>query len=157
MTTGLKRILASPTMLSWLAEQLRLEDRDDALAPDFAALLDTLPSGAYDYPPDTDIVREGDSDLDFYIVYSGKAEVWVRKNRPVPSKIAELQPGDFFGEIGFLMGTPRTASIRTSVRSTVFRFELDAFKRLLERHPQLNERLRRIASQRLRDLYLDSL
>ncbi|NLO90774.1 MAG: cyclic nucleotide-binding domain-containing protein [Elusimicrobia bacterium] len=157
MNSSLKRVVTTPTMLSRLAEQLRIAELGDALVPDFAALLDTLPSGAYACPPGTEIVSEGDSDLDFYVLYSGKAGVWVSKNRAIPEQIAELAPGDFFGEIGFLMGTPRTASVRTSEETVVFRFEVDAFKRLLEKHPALDSRLRETARQRLRGIYLDSL
>ena len=157
MNPLLKKVLTTPTLLSWLSEQLCIADQDNTLSPDFATLLDTLPSGVYRCPADVEIVSEGDKDLDFYVLHSGKAGVWVRKNHAVPAQIAELKPGDFFGEIGFLMGTPRTASIKTATEATVFRFEVEAFKHLLEKHPKLNAQVRATAQQRLRDLYLGSL
>ncbi len=54
------------------------------------------------------IIKEGDCDAFFYILLLG--EVSVTKGNP-PRSIANLEPGDWFGEISFLTGSPRTANV----------------------------------------------
>lgn len=156
MIPNFRRLAPTPTLLAWLSEQLHIDAKDD-LNPDFSAMLDTLPSGIYRFPKNAEIVSEGDKDQDFYVLHSGRAGVWVRKNQALPTQIAELKAGDFFGEISFLMNTRRTATVKAITETTAFRFEVDAFKKLLEKHEQLNRFIRSTAQQRLRDLYLNSL
>lgn len=55
---------------------------------------------------DTEIVREGDEAHTAYIIDEGTCEV--RQNG---GPIAELGPGEIFGEAGLLAGGPRTASV----------------------------------------------
>lgn len=52
------------------------------------------------------IIREGDEDRSFYVVLSGLADV--EKNQ---QRIHTVQPGDCFGEMGYLAQTRRTASV----------------------------------------------
>ncbi|HOX23352.1 MAG TPA: cyclic nucleotide-binding domain-containing protein [Elusimicrobiales bacterium] len=156
MNEKLQRLAPTPVLLNWLSEHLHIESADQ-INPDFSAMLDTLPSGIYRVDKGVEIVSEGDKDQDFYVLYAGKAGVWVRKNQAVPTQIAELQAGDFFGEIGFIMGTRRTASIKTITEATVFRFDVESFKSLLEKHKQLAAFIRSTAAERLRSIYLGSL
>ena len=54
----------------------------------------------------SDLVKEGDRALEFFVIVAGEAKV-VRKGR----KIATLGPGDHFGELGLLADQKRTASV----------------------------------------------
>jgi CRP-like cAMP-binding protein len=60
-----------------------------------------------------DIVRQGEWGRELYVILRGTADV-LRDGR----KIRELVPGDFFGEIAFISGAPRWATItsRTDMR-----------------------------------------
>ncbi len=58
------------------------------------------------FAPDTEIVREGDMADAAYILVQGACEV--RQNG---GPIAELRPGEIFGETALLVGGPRTASV----------------------------------------------
>lgn len=58
------------------------------------------------FPPDSEIVREGDDADSAYILVSGTCEV--RQNG---GPIAEIGPGEIFGEAALLVGGPRTASV----------------------------------------------
>jgi len=65
-------------------------------------------SGWQEHNPDEQIITEGDIDNSFYIMVAGEVEV--RKGDRV---VYVLSEGDCFGEMGFIAGTERTASIVT--------------------------------------------
>lgn len=59
-----------------------------------------------DVPAGKPLVREGESDRYLYVLTRGTAVV-SRNGR----KLSELVPGDFFGELAFLTGAPRSATV----------------------------------------------
>jgi Cyclic nucleotide-binding domain/Major Facilitator Superfamily len=67
------------------------------------------------FEPETDIVREGEKGDTYLIVDTGRVEV-SQAGRP----IAELGPGEAFGEIALLHGVPRTATVRAIAPSTIY-------------------------------------
>lgn len=58
--------------------------------------------------PDEQLIKEGDTDASFFILLWGTVSV-LKADRPTP--LAQLGPGEFFGEITFLTNTPRTTSV----------------------------------------------
>ncbi len=68
----------------------------------------------YEYPEGAVMTAEGDPGEAFFVVLEGQAAV-IRRGKAV----AQLWPGDFFGEISLLDGGPRTATVKavTPVRS----------------------------------------
>ena len=57
------------------------------------------------------IVTEGDAADAFFILVSGEAVVTRRDAASGAQVVARLHPGDYFGEIGLLHGTPRNATV----------------------------------------------
>ncbi len=78
-------------------------------------------SGWHDYEPGSEIITEGEIDNSFYVVVTG--DVDVRKGKRV---LDTLHQGDCFGEMGFIAGRERTASIvaRTEVTAMKVRASL---------------------------------
>ncbi|WP_086479408.1 cyclic nucleotide-binding domain-containing protein [Oceanospirillum sanctuarii] len=66
------------------------------------------------------IIVQGERDSAFYILLHGSAHVSLEENG---KKLADLQPGDFFGEVSFLTNTPRTSNVVADETCILFRFD----------------------------------
>lgn len=75
------------------------EEKHDLL--DYGADLITYDTGEF-------LIQEGGMDQVLFFLLSGAASV-VKEGASIP--IAELQPGDFFGEMAFLTGQSRTSNV----------------------------------------------
>ena len=96
-------------------------------------------------PARKELVREGDMGRHLYVIVEGTASV-IRGGQ----KVADLGPGDFFGELAFLDHSPRTATVTATSDMRVMILgprELDV---LIEREPILARRMLQEAARRLR-------
>jgi CRP/FNR family cyclic AMP-dependent transcriptional regulator len=82
------------------------------------------------------IVREGLSSEAFYVQLTGIAMVYRGE-----TVIAHSRRGDYYGEIGLLDGSTRTASVIADSDLWVVRIPRDAFFRLIEQHPSIAQTL----------------
>ena len=127
-----------------------MEQRDIAAIPLFAGLSkdDQKVVAQYadevDVPEGTKLAQEGRFAYEFFAIQDGTAEV-TREGQSV----AELGPGDFFGEIGLLSAERRVASVvaRSPMRLVVL---TGAQLRAIEsRMAPLGERIRAAMAERL--------
>jgi ATP-binding cassette subfamily B protein len=96
-------------------------------------------------PAGTPVVREGEAGDRFFIVRSGALEV-VKREGDEDHVVGYLGPGECFGELALLTGSPRAASVVARADSEVFALSRDAFDRALAASPELRGRLERIAT-----------
>jgi CRP-like cAMP-binding protein len=100
--------------------------------------------------PDSIIYLQGEPSDSFYVINDGMVEVVIADDQgqnPVP--IAKLEKGELFGEIGLLMDSPRSASMRVPESATLLRYDRDAFQRLITSHPAFGQYLAMSLSRRL--------
>lgn len=90
------------------------------------------------------IIQEGDLAEEMYLICHGEVEV-LDGNGQV---IRTLADGDFFGEIGLLISSPRTATVRAKTSSDLFVLEKADFSRILHNHPQFVETMVTVAKER---------
>ena len=91
-----------------------------------------------------ELATEGRFAHEFFVIEDGAAEVLKDGER-----IAELGPGDFFGEIGLLETERRTASVRaTSPMEVIVMFAPD-FKKMEREQPAIADRIRSAIRARL--------
>jgi CRP-like cAMP-binding protein len=82
------------------------------------------------------VVREGQPADDFFVVLEGELEVIaVGEGGSEPRIVNSLVSGDYFGEIGLLEGIPRTASVRSRTRATLYRIPGEEFLGATNRNP----------------------
>jgi cAMP-dependent protein kinase regulator len=81
------------------------------------------------FPPGTTIITEGDPGHSFYLLESGEADAFTRKNGD--RSVKHYEKGDFFGELALLNDAPRAASVVASTEVKLATLGKNAFQRLL--------------------------
>ena len=84
------------------------------------------------FQPGDIIVRQGEVADAFYLMSSGEAEV-LRLSDNGDEVIGTMGPGQFFGELGLLMGAARTATVRAKTEVEVFVLDQAEFSDLVSR------------------------
>jgi CRP/FNR family cyclic AMP-dependent transcriptional regulator len=98
------------------------------------------------------IVYLGDDGSEFFIVQHGKVGVSHPDESGKEVTLAELGPGNFFGEISLLDGGPRTANVRAVVDVTLLSLERGQFVQFLLLHPAAAVHILTILGARQREL-----
>jgi CRP-like cAMP-binding protein/cytochrome P450 len=110
--------------------------------PSVSELLETAPSRVFQQGEI--IIRQGDTATAFYIVERGT--VSVSKDGKV---VAQLAPGQYFGEIGLLNGVPRTATVTAQSASVqVLELSRESFLDLVENCDLVSGEMAAIARKR---------
>ncbi len=89
------------------------------------------------------IIREGGFSNDFYVIDEGTAKV-----ERDGEQIAELGPGDIFGEQGLLEQQPRSASVVATSPVRLIKIEHWELSRMRQSMPDVVEQLRRKVEER---------
>ena len=93
----------------------------------------------------TAIVTEGAAGADFFVILDGTARV-----ERHGTKVAELGPGGFFGDLALLDRAPRNASVVADSELEVAKLGQRAFDSLLD-HPGFSKKLLAGLARRLRE------
>lgn len=96
------------------------------------------------FPPGEIVTVEGQPADGFFVVASGEAEVTIRGER-----VADIKPGDYFGEIALLMGGERTATIKATSAMRCYGIAPADFRPLVEGNPTIAWKLMGAMSERL--------
>lgn len=89
------------------------------------------------------LVDQGDESYNLFVILDGRAEVY-RDGQSV----AELGPGDFFGEIGTVGGELRSASVVATKRLRALTLGARDVRRLERDAPEVLEKLEKAIEQR---------
>ena len=129
----------------WLGQTLG-RHANVKMAPDVIKLV--MPGvRLLEYDDDAVIVAEYDMGYAMYVIYQGRVSV-VRRG----TKIAELETGDFFGEISLVTRAPRTATVKAVGDCQVFELSWRAVNAITECFPQLMQAIQSAAAQRMEEL-----
>src|SRR6266404_336039 len=82
-----------------------------------------------------------------YIIIEGKADVQVAVDGK-SEKVASIGEGDFFGEMGMMTGTPRSASVFAQTDVLCYRLDKGALQEVISRRPEIAEDISHVLARR---------
>jgi CRP-like cAMP-binding protein len=85
------------------------------------------------------VVAEGATEGALFLVKRGLVEI---RSERVSEPLGRVGPNEFFGEVSFLTGVPRTADVVTLEDSEILRIDQDSLRELASEHPKLVEVLK---------------
>jgi CRP-like cAMP-binding protein len=94
------------------------------------------------------IIGQGDLGDTFYIVLSGRVQVFVTEGDQEQT-LRQSGPGEVFGEIALLQRVPRTASVRAVTPVELLALRQEAFDRLIREQVLVSRNLERESSRRM--------
>jgi voltage-gated potassium channel len=92
--------------------------------------------------PDEPLTNTGDDSDGMFFIASGKCEVEIYDENKVPHITRYLRAGDYFGEVGLIFKTKRTATVRTAVYSNLAAVSSSDFYALASQFPDIVEHLK---------------
>ena len=103
-------------------------------------------------PAHTIIFRQGDPGDSYYFINSGKVRVFRKSGEGVETNLAQLCPGDSFGEIALLTGEPRSAYVEAMEETCLTVLPMNQFERILRNNPRVSLAfVKQLANWLLRD------
>lgn len=99
-------------------------------------------------PEGTRIISQGEPGRAVCIIASGLAEVWTQMGT-TRHEVAQLGPGDIFGEMSVLLDRNAAANVQALTHLTLFALGRDRFEEVLAQHPEARARVTRVAEIRL--------
>ncbi|HSD49407.1 MAG TPA: cyclic nucleotide-binding domain-containing protein [Actinomycetota bacterium] len=96
-----------------------------------------------DVPADKHLVNQGAYPHEFMVIESGTAQV-----THDGAHLADLGPGDFFGEMALLLNVPRTATVAATSDITLVVMHERNFRAMKEEIPVVAERVKSIMEER---------
>jgi NADH dehydrogenase len=103
------------------------------------------------YEPGQCVFEQGDVGDRLYIILKGRCAV-VRDEGGAERELADLGPGEFFGEMALLSQGPRTATIRCTEPMDVLSVPKTEIGVLMGHLPPLRDSLEQLALQRAGDV-----
>ncbi len=95
------------------------------------------------------IVREGDAGESFYLIEHGTVDVLIGKaNGRKGRSIAQLGPGEYFGEMSLLAGETRSATVMAREDVSVLEVGRGAFQEIVAADPSVLEPISQVATHR---------
>jgi ABC-type lipoprotein export system ATPase subunit len=93
------------------------------------------------YAPGALVVRQGEVADDVFIIVRGHADVLLARPGGEPIPVNRLGPGQYFGEVGVLQSSPRTATVRACADSDLELMVLggDVFRGLVAESPSTRD------------------
>lgn len=130
--------------------RLALDDVDPAHAETLerALVRNVVPAGHV-------LMVQGQTSTDLLFIARGRAEVTVSFDGAAPVRVRQFGPGTMVGEIGFLLGIPRTATVLAATECEIWSLTRAEMGRVEAEHPGAALALQRTVMARLSRRLLD--
>jgi CRP-like cAMP-binding protein len=101
--------------------------------------------------PGQPLFAEGDAGHSLFFVASGELLVSAKGDTGEPVLLGLLGPGDVAGEISFLSGVPRTATVTARTPADLLELDRNAITPLVKKHRHVADALSRLFAERVLD------
>jgi signal-transduction protein with cAMP-binding, CBS, and nucleotidyltransferase domain len=103
-----------------------------------------------DCPQGSVILRQGEFGDSVFLIGLGSVQVTLRGPGDQEIPLSTLKAGELFGEVAVLERKPRSATVTAREDCTLLEVRGEEFLKLLERHPDMQVKVRVTMSERLR-------
>lgn len=131
------------------ADRRALLSRIELLEPLSADELDTLATRvtARRFHDGETLIRRGDAGDSMFVLVEGLVYVFAEKDG-TDVKVAQVVPGQFFGEMSLLTGEPRSATVTAASDTVAYEITKEHMSALLTARPALMEHMSRVVAER---------
>jgi CRP-like cAMP-binding protein len=95
------------------------------------------------------IIREEDPGRSIYVILDGKIRVFTRDHHGEELELAVLVASQFFGEMSFLTGKPRSSSVAAVDTSVIVELSYTSMRKVVKEHPTVKKVLVEYYQKRL--------
>lgn len=95
------------------------------------------------------VIREGDPGRSIYVILDGEVRVFTRDHRGQELELAVIGASQFFGEMSFLTGEPRSGSVAAVDTSVIVELGYTSMKKVVKEHPTVKKVLLEYYQERL--------
>ena len=113
--------------------------------------IDTLAEEMHEqiYEPGDAIIRQGEEGSSMYIIVEGLVNVLIDFKGDLQQKqVAQIGPGQFFGEMSLLTGESRTATVIANLTTVAYELSKRSLESVFEKHPELAKTISQIVAER---------
>ena len=83
-----------------------------------------------------------------YVITKGSGEVLIAGEDGIRKTVAKLHAGNFFGEMGMMTGSVRSATVLALEDTECFRLDKEAFHDILQKRPEIAENISHVLAER---------
>ncbi|MBD3169090.1 MAG: mechanosensitive ion channel [candidate division Zixibacteria bacterium] len=132
------RYIRSLELFSMLSDDIIQELSEDSLL--------------YEYGEKEDVIVQGDPGDSMFLIVSGRVKIVVKDERGYETDVAELGPGEAFGEMSLFTGENRAATVRCLEDSSLIEITKENFKNILLKDTSLVEKIASKIEVRTREI-----
>jgi CRP/FNR family transcriptional regulator, cyclic AMP receptor protein len=93
------------------------------------------------YQPAETVFSEGELGAGMYIIRSGRVDILLKQENQTPTLLAELEAGDFFGEMALLGDSTRSATAVARQQSELIGFFQPDLLEIINLHPVMGAKV----------------
>lgn len=98
-----------------------------------------------EFRPGSIIIKQGDTGTGFYVLEKGAVEVY--KDDVMLNVL--MYPGTIFGEMGDILGKPRSCTVKARSGTVVSKYNADDMENVIRDHPDIAIKIFRTLASRL--------
>ena len=98
-----------------------------------------------EYRPGASIIKQGSESTGFYVLEKGAVEVY--KDDIMLNVL--MYPGTIFGEMGDILGKPRTCTVKARTPTTVIKYDVGDMENVIREHPEIAIKIFKTLASRL--------